>query len=94
MPHQINTLSVLWQLVSPEGFFVVEDIGTSYMEAYGGGPRGSKNTTVSYFKDILDNLQQHFCTDPADAPCDLLPGLRSMECWLNACVFVKRQLIR
>ena len=91
MPHQINTLSVLWQLVSPGGFFVVEDIGTSYLAAYGGGPRGSQNTTVAYFKDILDNLQQRYCADPADAPCDLLPSLRSMECWYNACVFVKRQ---
>ena len=91
MPHQIRTLTVLWQLVTPGGCFVAEDIGTCYLAAYGGGPRGSQNTTVAYFKDILDNLQQRYCEDPADAPCDLLLCLRSMECWLDACVFVKRQ---
>ena len=61
------------------------------MPEYGGGPRGSKNTAVAYFKDILDSMQQHYCQDPADAPSDLLPGLRSMECWYNAYVFVKKQ---
>ena len=91
MQHQIRTLTVLWQLVTPGGFFVVEDIETSYMPDYGGGPRGSLNTTVAYFKDILDNLQQRYCKDLADAPCDLLPDLRSMNCWKNACVFVRRQ---
>ena len=49
------------------------------------------HTALAYFKDILDNLQQHYCKTPADAPCDLLPNLRSMDCWYNACVFVKKQ---
>ena len=86
----MSVTQVLWQLVSPGGIFVVEDIGTSYMTSYGGGPRGAKNTTISHFKDILDNLQQQYCVDPTDAPCDLLPNLRSMDCWYNACVFVRR----
>ena len=92
MLHQIRTLSVLWQLVAPGGFFVVEDLESSYLPQFypGGGPRGTKNTTVAYFKDILDSQQQRYCENPADAPCELLPNMRSMECWYLACIFIKK----
>ena len=94
MLHQIRTLSVLWQLVAPGGFFVVEDLESSYLASYpGGGPRGTKKNTIAYFKDIMDSMMQRYCEDPADAPCELLPNMRSMECWYLACIFFKKPAI-
>ena len=38
MEQQRATITQPWQLVAPGGIFVMEDLLTSYMPMYGGGP--------------------------------------------------------
>ena len=86
MEQQRATLSHLWQLVAPGGIFVMEDLLTSYMPGFGGGPKGHPGTTIEMLKDVLDGLH---C--PFQENCvPVLPGLLNMDCFIEACVMVKQ----
>ena len=87
MEQQRTTISNLWPLVAPGGFFVMEDLLTSYMSKYGGGPRGHPGTMIEMHKDMLDDLNcqhQDYCNPT-------LPGLLNMDCFSEACVMVKQR---
>ncbi|KAL3136034.1 hypothetical protein ABBQ32_007069 [Trebouxia sp. C0010 RCD-2024] len=64
MQQQLTSLQVLWEIIRPGGFYVVEDLITSYSHDYGGGPPGAPSTTISYVKSLLDFL---ICQDADDA---------------------------
>ena len=85
MLQQKTTLRHLWQLIAPGGTFVVEDLLTSYISAYGGGPKGHPGTMIEMLKDILDGLHCEFQTDCTP----MLPGLMDMDCFKEACVMIK-----
>ena len=87
MEQQRTTLSKLWQLVAPGGIFVMEDLLTSYMARFGGGPKGHPGTMIEMHKDILDELHCKFQTNCSPT----LPGLLDMDCYLEACVMVKEK---
>lgn len=99
MAQQLTSLQVLWELVRPGGFYVVEDLLTSYLESFGGNSQpGAPNTTVSYVtsqlnflncKDAEDNgLQFVFCTDKQKS----LKNLLSIHCFSGLCAFFKTPL--
>ena len=86
MEQQRTTLFHLWQLVAPGGIFVMEDLLTSYMASYGGGPKGHPGTMIEMHKDILDEMH---CSKLQTDCKPTLPGLLDMDCFLEACVMVK-----
>ena len=53
---QINTFEVFFPCMRSNGLYIVEDIGTSYREDYGGGFR-KYDSFIEYCKNIIDVLQ-------------------------------------
>lgn len=76
----------LWQLVAPGGIFVMEDLLTSYMPEYGGGPKGHPGTMIEMLKDMLDGLHCRY----QENCVPVLDGLLDMDCFFEACVMVKQ----
>jgi hypothetical protein len=55
MKQQITTFEQLYDKVSDDGIYLIEDLHTSYMKFYGGGYRKSK-TFIEYSKNFIDKL--------------------------------------
>lgn len=55
MGQQIATFEELYQRMSPDGVFLIEDLHTSYWERYGGGYR-RPGTFIEYAKGLTDQL--------------------------------------
>jgi len=56
--HVIYSFENLWNHVKNNGIYVVEDACTSYWFDYGGTYKGP-NTTIEYFKNIVDEVNYH-----------------------------------
>lgn len=59
--HQIESFRILWPFVKDGGWYVVEDVQTSYWPAYGGGTPGSPRhgeSCMSFFKALADSVNQ------------------------------------
>lgn len=54
--HIITTFGVLFPLVRPGGYYAIEDLETSYLPEYGGGPPGTPETAVALAKSLLDDV--------------------------------------
>jgi 8-demethyl-8-alpha-L-rhamnosyltetracenomycin-C 2'-O-methyltransferase len=54
--HVITTFEVLFPMVKPGGYYAIEDLETSYLKAYGGGPPGAPNTAAALAKRLLDDV--------------------------------------
>ena len=91
MVQQTKTLLGLWPLVTYGGHYVVEDLETSYLSAYGGGTQGSPGTMIGLIKDLIDGLNAKHCHTQAQEPCvNPLSQLISFECFQEACIFTKK----
>ncbi|MFC3691127.1 class I SAM-dependent methyltransferase [Chenggangzhangella methanolivorans] len=53
--HQVVTIEHLYNRLTPEGVYLVEDTHTSYVERYGGGLR-APGTFIEYCKNKIDAL--------------------------------------
>lgn len=49
----IHTFFNLWEVISPGGIYVVEDLHTAYWDSHQGGFR-SKNSAIEFFKTLVD----------------------------------------
>ena len=56
--HILFTFRHLFPHLSDQGFYVVEDTLTSYLEAFGGNvvDRNDLNTAMGYFKSLIDGI--------------------------------------
>ena len=91
MVQQTKTLLGLWSLVTPGGYYVVEDLETSYMAEYGGGAQESAGTMIGLIKGLIDGLNAKHCRNLAQEPCaNPLSQLISFECFQEACIFTKK----
>jgi hypothetical protein len=63
MIQQITTFEVLYKHVKPGGYFVCEDLHTSYWDAYGGGYLKA-GTFIEFAKNKIDSLNAHHGQDP------------------------------
>jgi SAM-dependent methyltransferase len=53
--HVIYSFEHLFESVKPGGVYVIEDIGTSYWDEWGGGYL-RENTSMEYFKKLSDDI--------------------------------------
>jgi hypothetical protein len=59
--HVLATFAGLYDAVMPGGFYVIEDMHTSYMpRGYEGGPPGTPDTSVSLVGGLLDGVNRRF----------------------------------
>jgi hypothetical protein len=56
MNQQINSLNFLYGHTKPGGFYVIEDLQSSYVGGYGGGEINKEGTTIAYIKQLIDTL--------------------------------------
>lgn len=64
MKQQIVTFNKLFDHVKSNGFYVCEDIHTSYMQSYGGKLKGKK-TFVEFCKNHIDDIHGWFISGTA-----------------------------
>jgi hypothetical protein len=55
--HAAVSFEVLFPHVIPGGLYSIEDLGTSYMGDYGGGPPGTEGTAVALIKGLIDGVE-------------------------------------
>jgi hypothetical protein len=58
---QIASFGILWPFVKNGGWYVVEDVQTSYWPLYGGGMPGTKGyaaSCMSFFKSLADSVNE------------------------------------
>ena len=55
MEQQLNSFEILFPKLKEEGIYVVEDIESSYLNMYGGGPK-RRGTFVEYSKNLIDSI--------------------------------------
>ena len=51
----IFSFEKLWNTLKSGGLYIIEDASTSYWEGYGGQYK-SPNSTIEYFKNLIDNV--------------------------------------
>ena len=59
--HQIESFHILWPFVKDGGWYVVEDVQTSYWPSFGGGAPGSPrhaSSCISFFKSLADSVNE------------------------------------
>jgi hypothetical protein len=54
--HIITAFEVLFPKVRLGGYYAIEDLETSYLPAYDGGPPGTINTAAALAKSLLDDV--------------------------------------
>ena len=93
MHQQQISLINLWSVVSSHGIYVIEDLGTSYTEKYGGGYK-KHNTTIEFLKAMLDKINTNRWykkfnkeVHPMD---DKIPEICSMEFYEFLCIIQKQ----
>jgi hypothetical protein len=61
--HQLQAFESLYQRLSRDGVYLVEDLHTNFFPSYGGGRR-STSTFLAYAKELTDALHDHVYRDP------------------------------
>ena len=90
--HQRSCFKRLWNTVKSGGFYVVEDLHTSYWPKWG-GKYGGSNTMVEYLKTIFDNINHKAVShEKAEGhKTQLTPmGARSIHIYSGIC-FIERE---
>ena len=64
MEQQINSFEILFPRLKEGGIYVVEDIESSYLNMYGGGPK-RRGTFVEYSKNLIDSINANHSDFPA-----------------------------
>ena len=59
--HQVESFGILWPFVKDGGWYIVEDVQTSYWPSYGGGMPGTpayEKSCMRFFKALADSVNQ------------------------------------
>lgn len=71
MEQQIATFEELYPHIQPDGIYLCEDIHTSVVSGWGGGP-GGERTFLEYSKGLVDKLYGWYADDKVQECADLL----------------------
>jgi hypothetical protein len=55
--HIAASFAVMFPALRPGGWYVIEDLATSYWESHEGGPIGTAGTSVDLMKNLVDRTQ-------------------------------------
>lgn len=91
MAQQIATFEVIYPKMAEDGVFLIEDLHTSYWEAYGGGHR-RPGTFMEYSKDLLDKLNAWHSREPGLVVDDFTKTTKSMHIYDSIIVFERGQV--
>jgi len=84
--HQRHTLRILWPMVKPGGYFIIEDLQTSYVDKYGGGMERD-GSMIEHLKKIVDDINWEWWTkEPSN---DMQKHLYMMLFFSGLCVLKK-----
>lgn len=86
MQQQCTSFEVLFEHVRPSGYYVVEDIHTSYREKQGGGDPGKPGTFLAMLKGMLDDI--HYTTLRKRGCRDRFP-VRAVHVYRRICFIVR-----
>ena len=68
MKAQQISFRELFPFVKIGGFYVIEDLETSYHTGYSGGPVGTSGTMIEMLKQLLDDVYVSYHHEPIKAP--------------------------
>ena len=90
MHQQIATFEELYPRLRPDGIYVCEDVGTSYMPRFGGGYRQPR-TFIESVKPLIDRLNAFHCEDSSGlGPDEFTCTTDSLHFYDNMLVIEKR----
>ncbi len=83
--HVISTLLMLWQYVEPGGWYIIEDLQTSYWPMFGGAfyEKNSPLTSMGYLKSLVDGLNWSEIHQPTYSPTEFDKTLVGMHFYQN-----------
>ena len=62
MEHMIGTFEIMYDKISDNGVYLIEDVHTSYVPNYNGGLK-KPGTIIEHTKDLIDRLHAHRIKD-------------------------------
>jgi demethylmacrocin O-methyltransferase len=91
--HVIETFEILFPLLSSDGYYVVEDLQTSYWPSFGGDSKnlGNPTTSMNFFKRLTDRLNHVEFADREYVPSYYDKHIVAMHFYHNM-VFVRKGL--
>ncbi len=93
MEQQLVTFKHLWPVVRPGGYYVVEDLLTSYAGgSYGGGTPGQPNTFIAFVKTMTDVLNCAHHKEPSLCSGAYPLDVVHLDCSESICLFEKAEV--
>lgn len=89
MNQQRISMEHLWKIVRPGGYYVIEDLQTSYMVSYQGDPSRAdpgKPTMMKGIYAMLDDIMTGVNNNPISGE------VRSVDCMREVCAFTKKEV--
>ena len=89
--HVIASFMMLWPLVKDGGWYIVEDLQTSYWPNFGGrlNDRDSSLTSMGFFKSLIDGLNWREIHQPHYEPSLFDRSIFSIHFYHNMCFLNK-----
>jgi hypothetical protein len=75
----ITTFAGLFESVQREGFYVIEDMHTAYLELYGGGKPGHVGTSTELVKDLVDAVNRDYLDEGFPGAGRALPSVGELH---------------
>ena len=89
--HVISTFYMMWQYVKPDGWYIIEDLQTSYWPNHGGKLHdvNSSLTSMGFLKSLIDGLNWQEIHQPTYSPSAFEQEITGMHFYHNL-VFLRK----
>jgi hypothetical protein len=91
--HQRGSFALLWPAVKPGGIYIIEDLQCTFLAGYHGEPTGARpGTSARMIVDIVWALMGKGRGEDSDTLAytnDFVNHIASVDCFREACVFIK-----